>query len=99
MGLKSVASCGWGTFGKVTSFVALMNLGMMPIVKNSLTASHISGPVICQVDLKNPLLYPSGPRDLLLGVENKASVMSFSRKILHISICSVAMRTEPACIT
>jgi len=49
--------------------------------------AHIIGPVALQEDLKKPLLNPSGPGDLWLGIEKKASLMSKSENGLQMSIC------------
>ena len=58
------------------SFVALIKLGMTPVWKNSWMAEHTNDPIVPHAALKNPLLNPSGPGDLKLGIEKKASSMS-----------------------
>jgi len=46
-----------------------------------------SRPVKCQVALKNPLLKPSGPGDLVFGIENMAVLISLSEKGAHSGSC------------
>ena len=68
--LKSVACYGFNTLGRITSFVAPKYLGIVVVSKNSLTIAHTKGPIILHDDLQKPLLYPSGPGDFTLGIEN-----------------------------
>ena len=76
MGLKSEAIVGWFTFGNTTSLVALMELGIWPILKKSLTVAEIIGPIMVHACLKKLLLYPLGPGDLRFEIEKMASWMS-----------------------
>ena len=53
-------------------------------------------PVICQVVLKNPLLNPSGPADLVLGTEKIASLMSLYKWCTHCQLLFNSQRVAHA---
>jgi len=56
IGMKSVATCGLGTLGNTTNFVALKYLGMLHARKNSWTSEQIIGPIVPHVALKKSML-------------------------------------------
>ena len=99
IGLKSVADWGLGTLGRTMSLVALIKPGMSPVWKNSWMAEHTSGPTVPHAALKNPLLCPSDPGDLKLGIEKIASLMSLLLNGLHNPIWSSHLSVRPRCIT
>lgn len=73
MSLKSEAVVGWFTFSNTTSLMALMELGIWPVLKKSLTAVEIIGPTMVHACLKNQMLYTLCPGDLRFGIEKMAS--------------------------
>jgi len=76
MGLKSFILAGFSTFGTSATRVALTQRGSKLCEKKYLTAAMKSCLMILQLCLKNRALYPSGPGDLLSGMENKAFLIS-----------------------
>lgn len=97
--LTSDVDWGWLTFGKTSNFVALMCLGILPILKSCCIVAHTIRPIKCQVDLNKPLLYPLGLRDLTFTIEKIASLISLLLKLLHIWTCCSPVRTVPCSIT
>ena len=83
IGLKSWAFCGCAIFSNKISLVCPKKLGRCPFEKNSFTAEHTSPPISSQQALKKPLLYPSGPGDLWLGMEKSTFLISASSKGLQ----------------
>ena len=53
---------------------------ILPVAKTSCMVSHIFGPTSFQLALKKLLLNPSGPGDLIEGIESIAALISFSVK-------------------
>jgi len=95
IGLKADACWGEGTLGSKIRLVSLMQCGIIPISKNSCTASQTRVPILCQVALKKPLLYPSSPGDLKLGMEDMACLISDAVNGLHKVTCGSSVKQEP----
>ena len=76
MGLKFETIIGFKSFGNITSLVVPTYSSIELVSKNSCIAAHIRGPMIRQVSLKKLLMCLSGSRDLIVGIENRASLVS-----------------------
>ena len=69
--------------------------GRCEVRKKCCTAEQTKGPVEGHVALKKPLVKPSGPGDLRLGMEKIASRISASVKGAHKLCCKVTGRVLP----
>ena len=67
---------GFSSFGTRVTIVALTHRGRALLEKKYLTAARKSTLIMSQHFLKKRALYPSGPGDLLSGIENKADLIS-----------------------
>ena len=76
MGRKSLADYGSEVLGSKINLVPLVLIGNTLVLKICLIAEHTKGPVCSHVDLKNPLLKPSGPGDLMFGMEKIVDLIS-----------------------